>query len=60
MDQACKSNDPFGDSGKRVSNAWITYRKIGDNAAKAVLIPNVIYLYFRYIKDGLFLKAVVL
>ena len=29
-------------SGKRVSNAWATYRKDGDNIPKGVLIPNVV------------------
>ncbi len=27
-------------SGARVSNAWVIYLRIGDNTAKAVLIPN--------------------
>ncbi len=30
------------DSGGRVSNAWATYLEVGDNLAKAGLIPNVV------------------
>ncbi len=30
------------ESGGRVSNAWATYREVGDNLAKAGLIPNVV------------------
>ncbi len=30
------------ESGGRVSNAWATYPRVGDNPAKAELIPNVI------------------
>ena len=38
-------------SGKRVSNAWATYRKDGDNIPKGVLIPNVVYkAHALYIK----------
>ena len=38
-------------SGKRVSNAWATYRKDGDNIPKGVLIPNVVYeAHASYIK----------
>ncbi len=29
------------ESGERVSNAWVTYPQVGDNQAKAWLIPNV-------------------
>ena len=28
------------DSGRRVSNTWVIYPRIGDNSAKAGLIPN--------------------
>ena len=47
----CKSNekllfDFFGlirvvDSGERVSNAWVTNLKLGDNTGKLVLIPHI-------------------
>ena len=38
-------------SGKRVSNAWATCRKDGDNIPKGVLIPNVVYkAHALYIK----------
>ena len=30
------------DSGGRVSNAWVIYPQVGDNPAKAGLIPNVV------------------
>ncbi len=40
MVQACKSNDLARDSGRRVSNTWVIYPRIGDNSAKAGLIPN--------------------
>ena len=41
----CKSHEKvpacWGEySGARVSNAWVIYLRIGDNTAKAVLIPN--------------------
>src|SRR2546430_15575107 len=28
-------------SGKRVSNAWVTYPLVGDNSPKGVLIPTI-------------------
>ena len=40
-------------SGGRVSNAWATYRKDGDNIPKGVLIPNVVYeAHALYIKGS--------
>jgi hypothetical protein len=30
------------DSGGRVSNAWVSYPQVGDNSAKAELIPDVV------------------
>ncbi len=30
------------DSGGRVSNAWATCRRVGDNSSKEVLIPNTV------------------
>ena len=41
MSKACKSNDLFGDSGKRVSNILVTYLKVGHNPGKPGLIPDV-------------------
>ncbi len=32
----------FGESGARVSNAWITYLRVRDNQLKGGLIPNTI------------------
>ena len=34
----------FGDSSARVSNAWVTYPRVGDNSPKGELIPNVFLL----------------
>ncbi len=31
-----------GDSGGRVSNAWVSYLEVGDNQMKIWLIPNVV------------------
>ncbi len=48
MDKACKSNgsDVLAirrqNSGERVRNTWLTYLEVGDNLAKAWLIPHVI------------------
>ena len=42
MVQACKSNDLARDSGRRVRNTWVIYPRIGDNPAKAGLIPDEI------------------
>ncbi len=42
-------------SGKRVSNAWATYLRAGDNIAKAVLIPHNIWtLMVTISKLGIF------
>ena len=35
------------DSGARVSNAWAIYLEVGDNLAKAGLIPNVVVPHMR-------------
>ena len=43
MVQACKSYDLARDSGRRVSNAWVIYPRIGDNISKEMLIPNDIF-----------------
>ena len=40
MVQACKSNGPARDSGRRVSNTWVIYPGLGDNISKEVLIPD--------------------
>ena len=40
MVQACKSNGPARDSGRRVSNTWVIYPRVGDNTSKEVLIPD--------------------
>ena len=51
MVQACKSNGPARDSGRRVSNTWVIYPRVGDNTAKAVLIPdNITGWHHRVIK----------
>ncbi len=43
-------------SGARVSNAWVIYLRIGDNTAKAVLIPNDISgTSVSKIKGGLYM-----
>ena len=47
MSKACKSNDfpvitSRESSGKRVSNTLVTYLEVGNNTAKAVLIPDVL------------------
>ncbi len=40
----------------RVSNAWVIYLRIGDNIAKAVLIPNNIpETQVLVIKGGLYM-----
>ena len=38
--KACKSNEIFGSSGKRVSNALVTCLSAGDNGKKFPLIPD--------------------
>ena len=43
MVQACKSNDLARDSGRRVSNTWVIYPRVGDNTSKDVLIPDNIF-----------------
>ena len=43
----CKSSEPFGVSGGRVSNTWATYLVDGDNIEKSVLIPNNTYLLMK-------------
>ena len=40
MVQACKSNDLARDSGRRVSNTWVIYPRVGDNISKEMLIPD--------------------
>ena len=40
MVQACKSNGPARDSGRRVSNTWVIYPQLGDNISKEMLIPD--------------------
>ena len=53
MVQACKSNDPARDSGRRVSNTWVIYPRFGDNSSKDGLIPdNIIRSYDWVIKGG--------
>ena len=53
MVQACKSNDLARDSGRRVSNTWTIYPRIGDNISKEALIPNEIsWSHDREIKGG--------
>jgi hypothetical protein len=39
--KTCKSNGGFGPSGKRLSNAWVTYLEVGNNCPKGWLIPHV-------------------
>ncbi len=40
-----------------MSNAWVIYPRIGDNIAKAMLIPNdILKIYVFWIKDGLYSK----
>ena len=51
MLNTCKSNEKFlhdffglirgTESGERVSNAWVTNLKLGDNTGKLVLIPHI-------------------
>jgi hypothetical protein len=51
--QACKSHDSARNSGRRVSNTWIIYPRLGDNSAKAGLIPDYIILsHDEIIKGG--------
>ena len=40
----CKSSEPFGVSGGRVSNAWVTYPVHTDNIPKGMLIRDKILL----------------
>ena len=40
MVQACKSHDSARNSGRRVSNTWVIYPRVGDNISKEVLIPD--------------------
>ena len=42
MFKACKSNAPFGGSGKRVSNTLVIYPKDRNNPRKLGLIPDVL------------------
>ena len=42
MPKTCKSNGPFGDSGGRLSTAWVTYPGVGDNPPKGGLIPRTL------------------
>ncbi len=40
-----------------MSNAWVIYPWIGDNIAKAMLIPDdILFAYVNGIKDGLLIK----
>ena len=51
--QACKSHDSARNSGRRVSNTWAIYPRVGDNISKEVLIPdNIIRWHHRVIKGG--------
>ena len=52
MVQACKSNGPARDSGRRVSNTWVIYPRLGDNISKEVLIPDNITVRHRIIIKG--------
>ena len=53
MVQACKSNGPARDSGRRVSNTWVTYPRVGDNISKEVLIPDdITWSHDRVLKGG--------
>ena len=53
MVQACKSNDLARDSGRRVSNTWAIYPRVGDNISKEVLIPdNISWSHDWEIKGG--------
>ena len=40
VSKACKSNDPFGESGKRERNTLVTYLCLGHNSGKLELIPD--------------------
>ena len=40
----CKSSEPFGVSGGRVSNAWVTCPVHTDNIPKGMLIRDNIFL----------------
>ncbi len=42
VSKACKSNDLFGESGKRVSNTLVICLEVGDNLSKGRLIPHVV------------------
>ncbi len=45
---------------RTVSNAWVIYLRIGDNIAKAMLIPNDISITPVFeIKGGLSMEAIV-
>ena len=47
----CKSSEPFGVSGGRVSNAWVTYPVHTDNIPKGMLIrDNMLLSHGRNIK----------
>ena len=41
VSKACKSNDPFGGSGKRVSNTLVIYLKDENNLPKGELILDM-------------------
>ena len=45
VDKACKSYGPFGDSGKRVSNTWITNPKVRHSPEKSGVIPDGLRLW---------------
>ena len=39
-------------SGRRVSNTWVIYPRVGDNTAKAVLIPDNITGWHHLVIKG--------
>ena len=54
MVQACKSDDPARDSGRRVRNTWVIYLRIGNNISKEVLIlDNITFSYESVVKVSL-------
>ena len=54
VSKACKSNEYFYTSGKRESNALVTYLKVRDNPEKFGLIPDSLFgVKLRRLERGL-------
>ena len=57
MAKTCKSNDVFGHSGGRASNAYFMYLEVGDSCGKLQVIPDDTMKKLFFMVKGLLPRA---